>query len=119
MDKVNDKELLIVLHMSSNSCSVKEATLLTPFMCCFLFCFFVLFSSLSEKYVLYHSFVMLVLQNHNYFSSYAFNHLLGFREAKLPKINILVIMLSLMHQIKLFSSITIEKIKEKFCCLYP
>lgn len=90
MDKVNVKEFLIVLHMSSNSYYVTEATMTT-----------------SSYFILFYSFVMSVMQNQSYFSSYALNHLLGFCETKSPKVNVYVIMLNLKHQIKLFSSIVL------------
>lgn len=80
--------------MSSNSYYITEATMTT-----------------SSYFILFYRFVMSVMQNQSYFSSYALNHLLGC-ETKSPKVNVQVIMLNLKHQIKLFSSIAIVKIKE-------
>ena len=71
MDKVNVKEFLIVLHMPSNSYYVTEATVPT-----------------SSYFILFYRFVMSIMQNQSYFSSYTLNHLLGFCETKSPKVNV-------------------------------
>lgn len=66
----------------------------------------------SSYFILFYRFVMSIMQNQSYFSSYTLNHLLGFCETKSPKVNVQLIMVNLKHQIKLFSSIAIVKIKE-------